>query len=232
MGKRIENFTNKPKCLLTYKNKTFIENIIEDLIKLNIPKAYIAVGFKSHLIKSKINKYKNKINIKYIKIDNYNLNGSSYSWCKIESYWIKNKSNIIFIHADLVYEFELLKKIFFTNSQNIIGVVKKKMSNIRSKGFIVDVDNKNFVKSISYKNKSKKKYGFELACINKINIENQKKIFNFFKFFFKKYSKRETWEIPLNILIKNKKLNFKINKPKKYFWNNVNTYADYKKIKF
>ena len=230
IGKRIENLTNKPKCLLKYKNKTILEQTISDLINLNISSVYIAVGFKKNLIKKKLIIFKNKIDIKYINVDNYNINGSSYSWKKIEKIWSQKKNNIIFLHADLVYDFKLLKNIIFSKKKNIIGVVKRKNYKIKTERFVVNIDDQENVKSI-LKKKKVEKNGLELACINKLSVRNQKLFFDFLEEYLFKYSKKHTWEIPLNILIKNKKIKFKINKPEYYFLHNINTKADYIELK-
>ena len=227
IGKRIKKFSTKPKCLLKIRDKTIIDEIILSLINLRIKEVYAVIGYKSFEIKKYLKKYEKSIELKFIFNKNYSTYGSSFSWISAEKEWLKKKKNILMLHGDIVFDEKLLLNIFNDKNKDVIGTVKKKFNLIKKSGFVVDKTNKNTIKSINHKKFYKKKIFNEIACINKFSIETQIEIFKFMKKYFKKVSKKHTWEYVINDYITSENKILYTNKSKFYYWHNVNTKQDY-----
>ncbi len=67
LGTRLKPYTNiLPKPLLPYKNKTIIENVINNFLKYNINKFIISINYKNILIKSFFKELKPNYNVSYL----------------------------------------------------------------------------------------------------------------------------------------------------------------------
>ena len=218
-----------PKCLLKYKNKTILDHIIEHLIKLGIKNINVALGYKAEKIISSLQKYKN-IKFTFYKVKNYRNVGSSYSWYLFKNIWENKKKSLIVMHADIFYNYKLLKQIINSKKNDLIGSVLKNKGQIKIDGWIIENDQKNLIKKIKKKRNKQETQKREVACINKFSPHSMKYIFNFMKIFFLKRGKNYTWEILLNEIVKKKHIKIYTNNCNDY-WFNINTSTDYKNLK-
>ena len=132
---------NLPKCLLKYNNKSLLDHIIEHLIKLGVNDINVALGYKSNKVILSLKKYKN-IKFTFYKVDDYRTVGSAFSWYLFKKIWNKDKKPLMIMHADIFFQHELIRKIFYSKQKNIIGTVTKNRKNIKMKGWIAE-NNKN-----------------------------------------------------------------------------------------
>ncbi|MDC1054084.1 NTP transferase domain-containing protein [Alphaproteobacteria bacterium] len=223
LGKKY-NF--KPKCLLEIESKTLIENTIDLLIKNNFKKVIIIIGYKKNLIKKKLSKIENNIQIQYVENKLYNKSGHGLSiFNAIKS--LKFKQNILIIHGDLYYDNKIFDLIFKTKVKNFLLVDRK--YKIRTKDEMLVTGNKNYVSSIQKYNKNLSNIIGEIVGINLWSKSFQQKYILFCTRYFKKNGFNYNWEkildemikLDKNILIKYKDINNKS-------WININYEEDIK----
>ena len=230
IGSRLKSKSQKPKSLIKISNLTLIERLINKLINLGIKNFYITVGYKKKLIIKQLTKYEKKINIKYIHIKNYENVGSSYSFFRYKNYWEKNKNDTLFLHSDLFCHESLIDDVFNSKYKNIIGSFKKKTKSLK-KGWLINFNSNNKIKSIQKTLYKKNRYFYEISCINKFSSSYMKKLFKLMDGYIQNVSDKDTWEILINKFIKVNKMSFYSNISKDAFWFNINTIADLRKAK-
>lgn len=125
MGSRLGKYTkNNTKCMLDVHGKTLLERAIDALIKSNINKLIMVVGYKKENVKKFIKEkgLDKKINIEFIDNDIYDKTNNIYSL-----YLAKDKlveDDTILLESDLIYEESLIKKIVDSNYKDAALVAK------------------------------------------------------------------------------------------------------------
>ena len=126
MGKRLGRYTkNATKCMVPVNGKTLIEYAIESLVKNNIKKMVIVVGYKSDVlidfIHSKFNKDNlNGMEIEFIENKVYDKTNNIYSL-----YMAKDalcKDDTILLESDLIFKPEIITKLIESKDPNLAVV--------------------------------------------------------------------------------------------------------------
>ena len=126
MGKRLGRYTkNATKCMVPVNGKTLIEYAIEALLKNNIKKMIIVVGYKSDVlidfINSKFNKENlNGMEIEFIENKVYDKTNNIYSL-----YMAKEKlcnDDTILLESDLIFKPEIISKLIESKDENLAVV--------------------------------------------------------------------------------------------------------------
>ena len=126
MGKRLGRYTkDATKCMVPVNGKTLIEYAIEALVKNNIKKMIIVVGYKSQVLIDFINSKFNESNLKGMKIefiDNkvYDKTNNIYSL-----YMAKDRlceDDTILLESDLIFKPEIISKLIKSKDPNLAVV--------------------------------------------------------------------------------------------------------------
>ena len=126
MGKRLGRYTkNATKCMVPVNGKTLIEYAIEALVKNNIKKMIIVVGYKSEVLIDFINSKFNKDNlngmeIEFIENKVYDKTNNIYSL-----YMAKEKlcnDDTILLESDLIFKPEIISKLIESKDENLAVV--------------------------------------------------------------------------------------------------------------
>ena len=106
IGKRISEYTNKPKCLLKIKGESLLSRNIRFLKNNGIKNIIVVAGFKSHLVVRELGKIKKKPNVIVVLNKKFKTHGNCYS-LKLGAEKIND--NIIYFDGDVIYEYKTLK---------------------------------------------------------------------------------------------------------------------------
>lgn len=126
MGKRLGRYTkNATKCMVPVNGKTLIEYAIESLVKNNIKKMIIVVGYKSDVLIDFINSKFNEKNLKGMKIEFientvYDKTNNIYSL-----YMAKDKlceDDTILLESDLIFKPEIITKLIKSKDPDLAVV--------------------------------------------------------------------------------------------------------------
>ncbi len=225
--KRIFDKIGKNKCLIKYKNKTLIEKIILDS-SYYFEKVNIVTGYKSHLIKKQLKKYRT---IKFIKNQDYNKKEMLHSIITA----LKNiNDDVVISYSDILVSKKIWKFFKKNNLNKIMLPIKKNWKTVwktRSKLHLNDAEHL----------KINKKYdlleiGSQIKKNTKVDGQFMGLIFipkKLIKKIIKIYTKNKFYKIQttqfLNILLKK---NFQIKcKPTNYFWYEIDDIIDLKNLK-
>lgn len=228
IGKRISDYTNKPKCLLKIKGESLLLRNIRFLRYYGIKNITVVAGYKSHLIVRELNKIKNKISIKIVLNKRFKTHGNCYS-LKLGLKKITN--DVIYFDGDVVYE------------KNILGAyIKNKFVNsiLIGKGDKYDVEcakvfsfKKKVARVIEKRTFFNKKYEFigEAIGINKLGKREIKRFLKISNIVFKnKNNLNLNWDTFYDkFLLKKVQINYSRTSNKKWF--EIDTYDDFKKAK-
>lgn len=225
-GKRISNYTIKPKCLLKFGNYTILQRNIKFLINLGIKKITIVVGYKSKdvikNIKSYLSEYKD--NIKIIENKKYLTHGNCYSLYL----GLKNSNtDVIYFDGDLVYKKSILQNYLNHKSKNSILVGKGNDNDIEcAKIFTSNNVVKRVIEKKLFKNNKYKFLGESLG-INKMEKKNIKFFIKIAKEKFKiKKNLNLNWDTFYDqFILKKFKINYFFIKSNK--WIEIDTHQDY-----
>jgi choline kinase len=224
-GSRIKEFSKKkPKCFLKIKNIPIIKRQIDFLSQIGINNIIIVVGHLSNSFKYK--------NIKYVENKVYRNTEQLYSFFLTKKY-LTNEDTII-LFSDIIYDFDILKKIVQTKNENISIMIQKKwkekyknrFDHPKSQADKVFINEKGYVKKIS-KNLPEKHTNGEFLGILKIPKNSIKTIKIYLDLLKKNENiKRYQFHNYLNFLIKNRVQIKSCNTIKKFM--EIDTLNDYK----
>lgn len=222
-GSRIPKFSKrKPKCLILINGKSILKRQIDFFKRLKIKKIVVVRGYKKKFINFK--------KIKFINNKNYKNSEQLQSLFSAKS---ELDEDVIISFSDIIYDFNILKKLYFSEVGNIILAIDRKWKQRYKFRFDhpvaqadkVELDKKNLIRSIG-KNILIKKTHAEFLGLIKIRKEATKIFINFFK----KLKKRKLHKMQIhhfvNYLVNNK---IKVNACEvsgKYM--EIDTYNDYK----
>ena len=126
MGKRLGRYTkNATKCMVPVNGKTLIEYAIEALVKNNIKKMVIVVGYKSDVlidfIHSKFNKENlNGMEIEFIENKVYDKTNNIYSLFMARDALCQDDT--ILLESDLIFKPEIITKLLKSKDENLAVV--------------------------------------------------------------------------------------------------------------
>ena len=126
MGKRLGRYTkNATKCMVPVNGKTLIEYAIEALVKNNIKKMVIVVGYKSDVlidfIHSKFNKDNlNGMEIEFIENKVYDKTNNIYSLYMAKDAFCQDDT--ILLESDLIFKPEIITKLIKSKDPNLAVV--------------------------------------------------------------------------------------------------------------
>ncbi len=126
MGKRLGRYTkDATKCMVPVNGKTLIEYAIEALVKNNIKKMVIVVGYKSQVlidfIHSKFNeKNLNGMEIEFIENTVYDKTNNIYSLYMAKDQLCKDDT--ILLESDLIFKPEIITKLLESKDPNLAVV--------------------------------------------------------------------------------------------------------------
>lgn len=114
-GSRISSITkNLPKSLLPFKKTTILGHSLEILFKNNISEIIVVTGYKNHLIERYVEEnWPGKVNFIFNSL--YETTNVLYSF-SLSLKFIEDE-DILFLHADTVFENKILKQLIEINDQ-------------------------------------------------------------------------------------------------------------------
>lgn len=126
IGYRLLPLTNAlPKALVKVSGKTFLEWIIEPLIKRGVRDIIIVVGYKQEMVKAfLLGKYRDKINAQFVENDIYDKTNNIYSLWLASSHL--EDDDFLLFESDEVFEECILDKLINTSWENVAVVDKYK----------------------------------------------------------------------------------------------------------
>ena len=226
-GSRLKSLTSKnPKCLLKFKGKTLLENIIENFLKNNIDEINVVVGYKANKIK-----YPN-----IEKIHNSNWNKSNILKSLLCCHKILKKKTAIISYADIYYtpnEIKNLKKmkgdICILSNNNWKKLWKKRFKNPLSdlESFKIK---KNKLIDIGRKVDNINDIHGQYMGLMKINPNGWKKILRHIKAHYKNHINDLDITNFLKTFIKNKKNSVYVKKTNSE-WYEIDNQKDYKIVR-
>lgn len=126
LGSRLKPYTNTiPKPLMPYKNKSLLQNIIDQFININFKKIFISVNYKKSLIKTAMSNYKKKITY----IEEPKSLGTAGSLRYLKNF--KANDNIVVINCDVLLDYDLndiFKYHLISNNDVTVVTAKKKIT--------------------------------------------------------------------------------------------------------
>lgn len=126
MGKRLGRYTkNTTKCMVPVNGKTLIEYAIEALVKNNIKKMIIVVGYKSDVLINFINSKFNDSNLNGMKIEFienkvYDKTNNIYSLYLAREAFCNDDT--ILLESDLIFKPQIITKLINSKEKNLAVV--------------------------------------------------------------------------------------------------------------
>ena len=123
MGKRLGDATSdKTKCMVQLGDKTLIEHCLDSIVKHDISRIILVVGFEKDKLKNFLgHKYKN-IDIVYVDNDIYDKTNNIYSIFLAKEYLVEDDT--ILIESDLVFEPKIFEMVLENKFENLAVVDK------------------------------------------------------------------------------------------------------------
>ena len=205
MGKRLGKYTaGNTKCMLNVNGKTLIERAIEALLDAGVNKLVMVVGYKGENVKKFLleectNPRIKEMELVFIDNDIYDKTNNIYSL-----YLAKDelaKDDTILLESDLIYDYELIKRLVDSKEENLVSVAKYKqwmdgtVIKIGKNDKIIEfIEKKNFdFNDIDEYYKTVNIYKFDKEFINRAFIP-------FLEAYIKAYGENEYYELVLKII--------------------------------
>jgi len=217
-GKRISNFSKKPKCLLKIGQKTILERNLNIWKNIGLKNIFIVLGYKSKSVEKELKKVKKKFKIRKIYNKNYNNYGNSFSLFLALK---KISGPVVIFDGDLIYDKKILLSFLYKSPPNSILTGPGKSSDIECAKVLIGKD-KSIKKIVDKESISNKKYiglkflGEALGII-KLSSRHAQKLRNSLKDFLSVKENLElNWEKAFNHFLLRNKLNYYFTKSKKW----------------
>ena len=228
IGKRISNYTIKPKCLLKIKGESLLSRNIRLLKNIGIKNILVVAGFKSNLVIEEIKKNKNNSFVNVILNKKFKTHGNCFS-LKLGLEKIKN--NVIYFDGDVIYEKKILQKYLENRNLNSILVGKGDQNDVECAKVFSTGKNVGRVIEKRIFNTTKYKFIGEAIGINKLANKEIKKFIKISNKIFKnKTNLSLNWDTFYDRFFL-KKNNIKYFKTSSKKWVEIDTYDDLKKAK-
>ena len=213
MGRRLNK--KIPKCLVSINKKTLLERILD--ISKDFDNIIIVGGYKVNLIKKIVDNQNTK---KIFLVNNTDFKVTNM----VESFfkgYSKINQDVIITYSDIIFDPSLFGKMINFNNNHLLlksnwkKIWKLRMSDNEIKSDAEDIETKNN-NILSIGSKIKKKLPkYQFMGLIRLNYKSLKKV----KIFYKKIkNKKIDFTSFINLLIKNKILNFKFIETKKYWF--------------
>lgn len=205
MGKRLGKYTaGNTKCMLNVNGKTLIERAIEALLDADINKLVLVLGYKGgnvkkYLLEECTNPRIKEMELVFVDNNVYDKTNNIYSL-----YLAKDelaKDDTILLESDLIYDYDLIKRLVDSNEPNLVSVAKYKQW---MDGTVIKIDNDlNILEFIEKKNFDFDEIDDYYKTVNvyKFSKEFINKEFNaFLDAYIKAYGENEYYELVLKII--------------------------------
>lgn len=205
MGKRLGKYTKgNTKCMLNIQDKTLIERATEALLEASIKRFVIVVGYNgdnliNYLTKECTNPKIKDMEFVFIKNDVYDKTNNIYSLYLAKEEMMKDDT--ILLESDLIYDYELIKKLVENKDSNVVTVAKYKQW---MDGTVIKIDEDNVITEFV------EKKDFDYQMIDKyyktVNVYKFSKEFinssfiPFLEAYIKAYGENEYYELVLKII--------------------------------
>ena len=204
MGKRLGKYTaGNTKCMLKIGDKTLIERACEALYNAGVKDFTIVVGYKKDNLKKYIEESDNeiikKMNISFIDNDVYDKTNNIYSLYLAKEELLKDDT--ILLESDLIYDYDLIKRIVDSNENNIVSVAKYSQW---MDGTVIKIDEDEniteFIEKKDFNYDDIDKY-YKTVNIYKFSKDfSTKEFVPFLDAYIKAYGKNEYYELVLKII--------------------------------
>ena len=205
MGKRLGKYTaGNTKCMLKIGDKTLIERACEALYQANIYDFTIVVGYKGDNLKKFLSECNNeivkKMNITFLDNTIYDKTNNIYSLYLAKEELLKDDT--ILLESDLIYDYEIIKKIVDSKHSNVVAVAKYEYWMDGTVIKIGDTDNtiSEFIEKKDFNFSEIDNY-YKTVNIYKFSKEfSSKEFVPFLDAYIKAYGENEYYELVLKII--------------------------------
>ncbi len=122
-GKRLGELTSdNTKCMLLVNNKTLIERMLSHLVKLDLSKIILVIGYKGENVKNLIGDTINNIPIKYVENPIYDKTNNIYSLYLAKDFLMEEDT--LLLESDLIIEESILSRLLAHTYPNLAVVSK------------------------------------------------------------------------------------------------------------
>ena len=120
MGTRLRPLTNsRPKCLVEVHGKPIVEHQLESLAKAGVAQCVLVTGYLSDQLRGHLGGEFRGIQLSYVENQRYHETNNLYSlWLAIKEF----ADDVILLEGDLVFEGELLERLFTSPDPNVAVV--------------------------------------------------------------------------------------------------------------
>jgi len=156
-GKRLRPLTNSyPKCLLPYKDTSFLERLIFQIKKYGIEEIIVVVGYQKDSVINKIGKIKG---VKIVINDKYKMDTNIHSMLLAVNEAVENKiSDVVVFEADMVGEGEFINYVTGPDFEGKSAWFTRGKFQQHQNGGILKTDGKGNIIEIKIVDKFEKKY--------------------------------------------------------------------------
>lgn len=224
-SKRLKSLTkDMPKSFLEINNKKIIEHHLDKISESGITTATIVVGFMKEQFKKEIGfKYKN-INIEYIDCDEYSSWNHGWSFYLSKRQIIKNNKNVLVVHADTFYDYELLDLLLKKDEENLI--LADSEYTIKTNDELLVYGENNSVSGLFFSNEKKPNPIGEFVGLHKMKLDSFILFCDFLESYFMIHGKKIGYDRILSdfIVESNTSMTYKT---LPISWININYEEDY-----
>lgn len=205
MGKRLGKYTaGNTKCMLKIDNKTLIERACEALYNAGIIDFSIVVGYKGDNLKKFLkeecqNSIVKKMNFTFIDNSVYDKTNNIYSLYLAKDELLKDDT--ILLESDLIYDYDVIKRIVDSCEENIVSVAKYSQW---MDGTVIKIGDANniteFIEKKDFKFDEINEY-YKTVNIYKFSKDfSNKEFVPFLDAYIKAYGENEYYELVLKII--------------------------------
>lgn len=164
MGRRLGEFTsNNTKCMIEVNGVRLIDRMLSQLLKLNLSRLVIVIGYEGQKLKSYLNKNYPSCPIEFIENNVYDKTNNIYSLWLARGFMAEEDT--LLLESDLIYEDNILKAAVDSEYDNVALVSKYETW---MDGTMVRIDDEQNI--VNFIPKADFKYTDTSSCYKTVNI--------------------------------------------------------------
>ena len=225
MGTRLKRLDPDPKCLIEVGGKSLLNYQLDYLNQAGVKEVVIVVGYKGEKIQNIVGKQYKSLTIYYVTNNHYSSSGSAYSFLLTHSVWQKSRSPVIMLHADLLYDMQIMIDTLEDSRSDLI-VLDESFQELTGDELVV-TGGRGRVEALFKGPSGKENILGESLGINKWSSIYLEKYYSFLNDFVRRFGKDCNWEPTISeFLITYPEVELHYSKIDKKNWINVNYQSD------
>lgn len=192
-SRRLSHLTQEiPKSFLDVGGKRILERNFEALEAAGLHELIVVVGYRREVFFREIGETWGKLRLRYVSAPDYASTGHGWSLYRARPLWQRQKRPVVLVHADVVYDPKILRRVLADPRPDVIAVDDRFESHTGDEVLVCGAEH--HISAIRKISESPDSVLGEVVGINRWSPELMRDLFGFMERFFIRFGPDFNWE--------------------------------------